>query len=42
MWGVNNQGHHKPDFDLQDVETMPPAILFCQNLVKQTNGINKN
>lgn len=42
MWGVNNQGHHKPDFDLQDVETMPPTILFCQNLVKQTNGINKN
>ena len=42
MCGVNNQGHHKPDFDLQDVETMPPAILFCQNLVKQTNGINKN
>ena len=40
MWGVDNQGHHKPDFDLRDVETMPPAILLCQNLVQKTNGIH--
>lgn len=42
MWGVNNKGHHRADFDLQDVNTMPPAIQLCQNLVRQTNGITNN
>lgn len=41
IWGVDNDGHHKSDFDLQDVDTMPAAIRFCQNLVKRTNGITK-
>ncbi len=39
MWGCDNKGHHRQDFDIQDEETMPLALAFSQKLLTKTNGV---
>ena len=38
LWGCNHHGHHRPDFDLQDTESLPCALAMLTTVVKETNG----
>ena len=38
LWGCDQKGHHRPDFDIQDTETLPRAIAVLADIVKGTNG----
>ena len=39
LWGCDQKGHHRPDFDIQDTETLPRAIAVLADIVKKTNGL---
>ena len=38
LWGCNHHGHHRPDFDIQDTESLPAAIAMLTTIVRTTNG----
>ena len=38
LFGCTNNGHHKPDFDMQDTETMPGALAFYEAFLLRLNG----
>ena len=39
IWGCNNRGHHRPDFDLQDMDNLPRALAMFTSVALETNGI---
>lgn len=38
VWGCTQQGHHRPDFDVQDTVNMPHALAMLSSIVMEVNG----
>lgn len=41
LWGCKQNGHHRPDFDIQDTVNLPHAIEVLTTLTQETNGLKK-
>ena len=39
LWGYNHQGHHRPNFDIQDETSMPGALRVYSGFARKMNGI---
>ena len=38
LWGCEQNGHHRPDFDIQDSENLPRAVAVFTTIARETNG----
>ena len=38
LYGCNQNGHHRSDFDIQDTESLPLALAMLTGLVCRING----
>ena len=38
LYGCNQMGHHRPNFDIQDEESLPVAFEFFTRFAKKVNG----
>ncbi len=38
LYGCNQNGHHRADFDIQDTESLPLALAMLTGLVRRING----
>ena len=39
LFGCNQNGHHRADFDIQDTESLPVAFEVFTGVAKKLNGI---